>query len=238
MLVPLLLNLFDYLTGKNIIGIFWISQVTLFAVHSAACFYYWIATHHKQSDDTWIGSIIHNFEDRSIWLGYTYSMYWSIVTLTTVGYGDLHAVNTGEKVFNIFYMLFNIGLTSYLIGNMTNLIVHSAVRTFAMVSYSFFFNNDYVTCVMISYFNFILQRDAINEILRYASKNRLPEGLKEQMLAHMQLKFKTAELQQEEVLDDLPKAIRSSISQHLFRKTVEKTYLFKGISDDLSRQLV
>ncbi|KAI3687395.1 hypothetical protein L1987_81090 [Smallanthus sonchifolius] len=187
--------------------------VTLFAVHSAGCFYYWIATHHKTSKDTWIGSIIVDFEDRSIWLGYTYSMYWSIVTLTTVGYGDLHAVNTGEKVFNIFYMLFNIGLTSYLIGNMTNLIVHSAVRTFIM-------------------------RDSINEILRYASKNRLPEGLKQQMLAHMQLKFKTAELQQEEVLEDLPKAIRSSISQHLFRKTVEKTYLFKGISDDLSRQLV
>ncbi|KAM0046358.1 putative cyclic nucleotide-binding domain, potassium channel, voltage-dependent, EAG/ELK/ERG [Helianthus debilis subsp. tardiflorus] len=187
--------------------------VTLFAVHSAACFYYWIATHHHISQDTWIGSIIENFEDRSIWLGYTYSMYWSIVTLTTVGYGDLHAVNTGEKVFNIFYMLFNIGLTSYLIGNMTNLIVHGAVRTFIM-------------------------RDSINEILRYASKNRLPEGLKQQMLAHMQLKFKTAELQQEEVLEDLPKAIRSSIAQHLFRKTVEKTYLFKGISEDLSRQLV
>lgn len=58
------------------------------------------------------------------------------------------------------------------------------------------------------------------------------------MLAHMQLKFKTAELQQEEVLEDLPKAIRSSISQHLFRKTVEKTYLFKGISEDLIGQLV
>lgn len=58
------------------------------------------------------------------------------------------------------------------------------------------------------------------------------------MLAHMQLKFKTAELQQEEVLEDLPKAIRSSIAQHLFRKTVEKTYLFKGISEDLSSQLV
>ena len=60
-------------------------------------------------------------------------MYWSIVTLTTVGYGDLHAVNTGEKVFNMLYMLFNIGLTAYLIGNMTNLIVHSALRTFIMV---------------------------------------------------------------------------------------------------------
>uniref|UniRef100_A0A251V860 Putative ion transport domain-containing protein n=1 Tax=Helianthus annuus TaxID=4232 RepID=A0A251V860_HELAN len=65
--------------------------VTLFAVHTAGCFYYWIATHHHISQDTWIGSIIENFEDRSIWPGYTYLMYWSIVTLTTVGYGDLHA---------------------------------------------------------------------------------------------------------------------------------------------------
>ncbi|CAI9784831.1 unnamed protein product [Fraxinus pennsylvanica] len=187
--------------------------VTLFAVHTAGCFYFWLATHYNQLDGTWIGSQVPDFEDRSVWLGYTYSMYWSIVTLTTTGYGDLHAHNTGEKIFSIFYMLFNIGLTAYLIGNMTNLIVHSSVRTFAM-------------------------RDAIHEILRYASKNRLPEGLKEQMLAHVTLKFKTAELQQEEVLQDLPKAIRSEIAQHLFRTTVENAYLFKGVSEDFIVQLV
>ncbi|KAF8400772.1 hypothetical protein HHK36_014073 [Tetracentron sinense] len=187
--------------------------VTLFAVHSAGCFYYWLAAHYRVPEDTWIGNQVHDFEHRSIWLGYTYAMYWSIVTLSTVGYGDLHAENTGEKVFNIFYMLFNIGLTSYIIGNMTNLIVHSATRTFAM-------------------------RDAIHEILRYASKNRLPETLKEHMLAHMQLKFKTAELQQQEVLEDLPKAIRSGIAQHLFHRTVENTYMFKDISQDLITQLV
>ncbi|XP_059643758.1 potassium channel KAT3 [Cornus florida] len=187
--------------------------VTLFAVHSAGCFYYWLATHHKTTDKTWIGAQVPDFEHRSIWLGYTYSMYWSIVTLTTVGYGDLHAENTGEKIFNMVYMLFNIGLTAYLIGNMTNLVVHGAIRTFVM-------------------------RDTINEILRYASKNRLPEGLKEQILAHMQLKFKTAELKQEEVLEDLPKAIRSSIAQHLFLRTVENSYLFKGVSEDLTTQLI
>ncbi|KAK9273305.1 hypothetical protein L1049_018112 [Liquidambar formosana] len=79
-------------------------------------------------------------------------------------------------------------------------------------------------------FSKLICRDTINEILRYASKNRLPETLKEQMLAHMQLKFKTAELQQEEVLEDLPKAIRSSIAQHLFHRIVENAYLFKGVS--------
>ncbi|XP_047323786.1 potassium channel KAT3 [Impatiens glandulifera] len=187
--------------------------VTLFAVHSAGCFYFWLATHHKDVDNTWIGVQIPNFEHRSIWLGYTYAIYWSIVTLTTVGYGDLHAVNTMEKIFTIFYMLFNIGLTAYLIGNMTNLIVHSAVKTFLM-------------------------RDSINELLRYASKNHLPDVLKQQILAHMQLKFKTTELQQEQVLEELPKAIRSSISQHLFQTTVENSYLFKGVSEDLIIQMV
>jgi TolB-like protein len=54
----------------------------------------------------------------------------------------------------------------------------------------------------------------------------------------MQLKFKTAELQQEEVLQDLPKAIRSSIAQHLFHNVVEKAYLFKGVSNDFITQLV
>ncbi|XP_060208165.1 potassium channel KAT3 isoform X3 [Lycium barbarum] len=187
--------------------------VTLFAVHSAGCFYYWLATNYHTADNTWIGSNVTNFQERSIALGYTYSMYWSVVTLTTVGYGDLRAHNTGEKVFAILYMLFNIGLTAYLIGNMTNLIVHSVARTFAM-------------------------RDAINDILRYASKNRLPEGIKEQMLAHLTLRFKTAELQHEEVLEVLPKAIRSSIAQHLFHTTLENTYLFKGVSEDFLVQLV
>lgn len=62
------------------------------------------------------------------------SVYWSITTLTTVGYGDLHPVNTREMIFDIFYMLFNLGLTSYLIGNMTNLVVHGTSRTRKFVS--------------------------------------------------------------------------------------------------------
>ncbi|CAA6672720.1 unnamed protein product [Spirodela intermedia] len=187
--------------------------VTLFSVHSAGCMYYWIAAHYRVEANTWIGTQVSDFKERSIWVGYVYSMYWSIVTLTTVGYGDLHSQNTGEKVFNIFYMLFNIGLTSYLIGNMTNLIVHGATRTFLM-------------------------RDTIHEVSRFASKNRLPDSLREQMMAHLQLKFKTTELQQEGVLADLPKAIRSSIAQHLFQKTLESSYLLKGLAEDIIIQLV
>lgn len=75
-----------------------------------------------------------DFLHQSIWIRYVTSVYWSITTLTTVGYGDLHPVNTREMIFDIFYMLFNLGLTSYLIGNMTNLVVHGTSRTRKFVS--------------------------------------------------------------------------------------------------------
>ncbi|XP_047308580.1 potassium channel AKT1-like [Impatiens glandulifera] len=189
--------------------------VTLFAVHCAGCFYYRLAAHHKNPQDTWIGASMHDFLTRSLWIRYVTSIYWSITTLTTVGYGDLHAENTREMVFDIFYMLFNLGLTAYLIGNMTNLVVHSTSKT-----------RDF--------------RDTIQAASNFARRNHLPRRLEDQMVAHLSLKFRTDSegLQQKETLDSLPKAIRSSISNFLFYSLVDKVYLFRGVSNDLLFQLV
>ncbi|KAJ9692779.1 hypothetical protein PVL29_011730 [Vitis rotundifolia] len=78
------------------------------------------------------------------------SMYWSITILTTTGYGNLHTVNTREMIFDIFYMLFNLGLTSYLTGNVTNLVVHGTSRTRKF-------------------------RDGIQAASSFAQRNQLPE---------------------------------------------------------------
>lgn len=126
------------------LNLFWISlQVTLFAVHCAGCFYYLLAARYHDPKKTWIGATMGDFLHRSLWIRYVTSIYWSITTLTTVGYGDLHPVNTREMIFDIFYMLFNLGLTAYLIGNMTNLVVHGTSRTRKFVSklYSWILHN-------------------------------------------------------------------------------------------------
>ncbi|KAJ0260291.1 Ankyrin repeat-containing domain-containing protein [Hirschfeldia incana] len=189
--------------------------VTIFAVHCAACFYYLIAARHHDPAKTWIGAGNAKFAEESLWMRYVTSMYWSITTLTTVGYGDLHPVNTKEMIFDIFYMLFNLGLTAYLIGNMTNLVVHGTSRTR----------------------NF---RDTIQAASNFARRNHLPPRLQDQMLAHLCLKYRTDSegLQQQETLDALPKAIRSSISHFLFYSLMDKVYLFRGVSNDLLFQLV
>ncbi|CAL0330523.1 unnamed protein product [Lupinus luteus] len=189
--------------------------VTLFAVHCAGCFYYLIAARYHDPKRTWIGATMDNFLQKSLWTRYVTSIYWSITTLTTVGYGDLHPVNSREMIFDIFYMLFNLGLTAYLIGNMTNLVVHGTSRTRKF-------------------------RDTIQAASSFAQRNQLPARLQDQMLAHLCLKYRTDSegLQQQETLDSLPKAIRSSISHYLFYSLVDKVYLFRGVSNDLLFQLV
>ncbi|CAA6671729.1 unnamed protein product [Spirodela intermedia] len=211
--------LFARLEKDRNFNYFWIRCVklvcvTLFAVHCAGCFYYLIAARNHNPSKTWIGIAIENFLETSLWIRYVTAMYWSITTLTTVGYGDLHPVNTGEMVFDIFYMLFNLGLTSYLIGNMTNLVVHGTSRTRKF-------------------------RDTIQAASSFAQRNQLPIRLQDQMLAHLCLKFRTDSegLQQQETLDALPKAIRSSISHFLFYSLVDSVYLFRGVSNDLLFQL-
>ncbi|KAM6552127.1 hypothetical protein CsatB_001935 [Cannabis sativa] len=188
-------------------------SVTLFAVHLAGCINYLIADRYPNPSQTWIGAVNPNFKRDSLWNRYVASIYWSITTLTTTGYGDLHAENPREMLFYILYMLFNLGLTSYLIGNMTNLVVHWTSRTR----------------------NF---RDTIRAASEFAQRNHLPPRVQDQMLSHLCLRFKTEGLKQQETLNSLPKAIRSSIAYHLFLPTVQKAYLFKGVSQDFIFQLV
>lgn len=105
----------------------------MFVVHCAACVYLWLAFHYRVPEQTWIGSLSRDFKERSVWFGYTYSVYWAMATLATVGYGDLHAANTGEMLFTVLFMVCNVFLMSYIIGNMTNLTAHGNTTTFRMV---------------------------------------------------------------------------------------------------------
>ncbi|XP_065015100.1 potassium channel KAT3-like isoform X3 [Musa acuminata AAA Group] len=187
--------------------------VTLFAVHCAGCFNYLIADRYPNPKRTWIGAVMPNFRSESLWTRYVTAIYWSITTLTTTGYGDLHAENSREMLVDIFYMMFNLGLTAYLIGNMTNLVVHGTSRTR----------------------NF---RDTIQAASEFAARNQLPQRIKDQMLSHICLRFKTEGLKQQETLNDLPKGIHSSIAYYLFFRIVQQVYLFRGVSFKFLYQLV
>ncbi|KAJ6735218.1 POTASSIUM CHANNEL AKT1 [Salix purpurea] len=66
----------------------------------------------SQEGYTWIGSLkmgdysYTSFREIDIWKRYITSLYFAIITMATVGYGDIHAVNLREMIFVMIYVSF------------------------------------------------------------------------------------------------------------------------------------
>ena len=54
-----------------------------------------------------VGAVFYRFVEDLVWVD---SIYFSVITLTTVGYGDFSPTTTTGKVFTIFYVLAGIGI--------------------------------------------------------------------------------------------------------------------------------
>jgi len=92
--------------------------------------------------------------------------------------------------------------------------------------------------VMKANFLLCLQRNSIQAASNFVSRNHLPPRLKEQILAYMCLRFRAESLNQQQLMDQLPKSICKSICERLFMPIVKDVYLFKGISREMLLLLV
>ncbi|MFT4599402.1 MAG: voltage-gated potassium channel [Bacteroidia bacterium] len=54
-----------------------------------------------------VGSTVYHYLENWSWVD---SIYFSVVTLTTVGFGDFAPKTDGGKIFTIFYIIIGIGI--------------------------------------------------------------------------------------------------------------------------------
>ena len=66
-----------------------------------------------------LGSIVYHFIEKLSWLD---SIYLSVITLSTVGYGDITPKTSAGKIFTMFYILIGIGI----IATLANLLIKRA----------------------------------------------------------------------------------------------------------------
>ncbi|KAL1547762.1 potassium channel AKT1-like [Salvia divinorum] len=190
-------------------------SVTVFSVNRAACLFYLLAAY---NNNPWIAKAMPSGDDyRQLSLGsrYIISLYWSVTMFSTVGFGDLHAVNLKEMLTCIIVMFLNAGVSAYVYGNVTQLLIDDTMKT-----------KHY--------------RETTEAATSFAQRNQLPARLVDPMMSHLSLNFRTNSegIQQQVILDSLPKAMRTNIWVYLFQSLLEDVYLFRGVSKELLFQLV
>jgi voltage-gated potassium channel Kch len=53
---------------------------------------------------------------------YIVSVYWSLTTVTTVGYGDIYPLSTGDRVVAIFVILIGASMFGYILGQVSTIL--------------------------------------------------------------------------------------------------------------------
>ncbi|KRX07015.1 Cyclic nucleotide-binding protein [Pseudocohnilembus persalinus] len=108
-----------YKMGFNYDFILIISVILLMA-HITGCGFYQIGQYDKfYGKYTWIDFF--NMEQLEIWDKYVTSLYFTFVTMITVGYGDIYPISTNEKIYVIFMTIVSCGIFGYCVNRLSQL---------------------------------------------------------------------------------------------------------------------
>jgi hypothetical protein len=88
--------------------------------HINSCIWIYVAKFDETSKNNWIYS--NGFEDYDNFTLYITSFYFTVTTIVTVGYGDIHAYNTGERFVSIFLMIIGVISFSFAAGSLSSII--------------------------------------------------------------------------------------------------------------------
>lgn len=118
----------DYLNSEfigNIMTFLRIVTVIFFIAHWNACIWYFF-TKNFIDGETWLN--VAKFSEYSQREYYIYSLYWSMYTMISVGYGDVKLTSTYERILAIFSMVIASGLFGYLVGEASSIIQKETLR--------------------------------------------------------------------------------------------------------------
>lgn len=104
-----------------VIKVLYLIVALTFLAHWQACLWALVSVYmNNQETDTWVGTFTAQQEAKGRTVTppdiYIASLYWSMMTLTSIGYGDLVPMNSTERLLSVFFMAISGVTWTYAIG--------------------------------------------------------------------------------------------------------------------------
>lgn len=180
-----------------------ISQVLLVA-HILSCFWHYVGYTDDVMAVTWLTSL--GLARETAHVRYLYSFYWVIVTVAGVGYGDVHATNTDERLFSMVTMIIGAGGFGVLIANITEILEN--------------WNRETTT-----------RARKLGIVQEFVKKKAIPKQLKSRLLRYFRHYIaKTSAFDERELLCEFSLSLRGEILQETYKNSFFLIPAFQRLS--------
>jgi len=191
--------------NSNIERLIYFILLFLLLNHISACIWYFVAKLQDLSPDCWVTRL--GYIDSSNFEIYVVSFYWTLTTVTTVGYGDVNAGTTPERAYNLVIMSFGVLMYSFAIGSLSSIVSTLDAKTAEM--------NQKLQILSSMKKEFNLEQDIYDKV-RKVIKYDLSRNQKDKMI----------------FLQELPNKLRIELSQIMHDKAIHNLYFFKDQPKD------
>ncbi|KAM9424719.1 voltage-gated delayed rectifier potassium channel KCNH4 [Pholidichthys leucotaenia] len=201
--------------------------MSMFALlaHWMACIWYMIGRREIETNETWDIGWLHELGKRletpylnstvggpTVHSSYIAALYFTLSSLTSVGFGNVCANTDAEKIFSICIMLIGALMHALVFGNVTAIIQRMYSRR-------------------------SLYHTRMKDLKDFIRVHHLPQQLKQRMLEYFQTTWSVNNgIDANELLHDFPDELRADIAMHL-NKDILQLPVFKGASRGCLRSL-
>lgn len=144
---------------------------------------------------------------------YINAFYWSITTLTTVGYGDIIPITNAEKVYTMLVQIIGVGFYGFLIGNVASIFTKKDPAKTA----------------------YLANIEKLSMLVKYRN---LPSKLQTRLRDYYNYEWKYQSGYSESLLlGDIPATLKNDIMLFLKKSVLEKITLFTDASDQFIERI-